>query len=157
MRGLGGDVESVVGPQVATELLRVAREHNVTQIVIGKPHEATWLRLLRGGSLVDQLLHRSGDIDIYVVRPEKAGERRLAIQVEDHPLSYGSFEGTIPEGEYGAGEVQIADAGTYETLEWTSGRIEVVLHGKTHAGKYVLLRFTKAGEKNWLVLKGKDA
>lgn len=89
--------------------------------------------------------------------PEKAGERRLAIQVEDHPLSYGSFEGTIPEGEYGAGEVKIADAGTYETLEWTKERIEVVLHGKTHSGKYVLLRFRKAGEKNWLVLKGKDA
>jgi len=88
--------------------------------------------------------------------PEKAGERRLAIQVEDHPLSYGSFEGTIPEGEYGAGEVKIADAGTYETLAWTDERIEVLLHGKTHTGKYVLLRFAKAGEKNWIILKGKD-
>jgi two-component system sensor histidine kinase KdpD len=74
-RQLGGDAESVAGPRVATELLRVAREQNVTQIVVGKPHEAAWLRLLRGGSLVDQLLHRSGDIDLYVVRPEKAGER----------------------------------------------------------------------------------
>jgi len=88
--------------------------------------------------------------------PEKPGERRLAIQVEDHPLSYGNFEGTIPEGEYGAGEVKIADTGTYETLEWTNERIEVVLHGKANAGKYVLLRFKKAGERNWLVLKGKD-
>jgi len=88
--------------------------------------------------------------------PEKAGERRLAIQVEDHPLSYGGFEGTIPEGEYGAGEVKIADAGTYETLVWTDERIEVVLHGKIHTGKYVLLRFRKAGEKNWIILKGKD-
>lgn len=108
----------------------------------------------------DFRLERDGVLASWAVPkglPEKAGERRLAIQVEDHPLSYGSFEGTIPEGEYGAGEVKIADAGTYETLEWTTGRIEVVLHGKTHAGKYVLLRFTKAGEKNWLVLKGKDA
>ena len=88
--------------------------------------------------------------------PIKAGERRLAIQVEDHPLSFGSFEGTIPEGEYGAGEVRIADDGTYGTLAWTDERIEVVLHGKTHTGKYVLLRFKKAGEKNWIVLKGKD-
>ncbi|WP_292369820.1 DNA polymerase ligase N-terminal domain-containing protein [Methanoregula sp. UBA64] len=89
--------------------------------------------------------------------PEKPGERRLAIQVEDHPLSYGTFEGTIPGGEYGAGEVKIADAGTYETLAWTNERIEVLLHGKEHTGKYVLLRFAKAGEKNWIVLKGKEA
>ena len=107
----------------------------------------------------DFRLERNGVLASWAVPkglPEKPGERRLAIQVEDHPLSYGSFEGTIPEGEYGAGEVKIADAGTYETLEWTDERIEVVLHGKTHAGKYVLLRFRKAGEKNWLVLKGKD-
>jgi DNA ligase D, 3''-phosphoesterase domain len=88
--------------------------------------------------------------------PEKPGERRLAIQVEDHPLSYGNFEGTIPEGEYGAGEVKIADAGTYETLAWTNERIEVELRGKQFSGKYVLLRFAKAGEKNWIVLKGKE-
>jgi bifunctional non-homologous end joining protein LigD len=88
--------------------------------------------------------------------PETPGERRLAIAVEDHPLSYGNFEGTIPEGQYGAGEVRIADAGTYETLEWTNERIEVVLQGKRFAGKYVLLRFAKAGEKNWIVLKGKE-
>lgn len=89
--------------------------------------------------------------------PDTPGERRLAIAVEDHELSYGSFQGTIPEGEYGAGEVKIADAGTYETLVWTADRIEVVLHGRQFSGKYVLFRFAKAGEKNWLVLKGKDA
>jgi len=88
--------------------------------------------------------------------PEKPGERRLAIQVEDHPLSYGDFEGTIPEGEYGAGEVRIADVGSYETLVWGGERIEVVLHGSHFTGKYVLLRFKKAGEKNWIVLKGKE-
>ena len=88
--------------------------------------------------------------------PERLGERRLAIQVEDHPLSYGDFEGTIPEGEYGAGEVRIADAGTYETLAWGDERIEVMLHGRQFSGKYVLLRFRKAGVKNWIVLKGKE-
>ena len=88
--------------------------------------------------------------------PEKPGERRLAIQVEDHPLSYGNFEGTIPEGEYGAGDVRIADAGTYETFAWGDERIEVLLYGRQFTGKYVLLRFRKAGEKNWIVLKGKE-
>lgn len=88
--------------------------------------------------------------------PETPGERRLAIAVEDHDLSYGDFEGTIPDGEYGAGEVKIADAGVYDTLLWTGDRIEVVLHGSTFAGKYLLLRFRKAGENNWLVMKGKE-
>lgn len=88
--------------------------------------------------------------------PEKAGERRLAIAVEDHPLDYIGFTGTIPEGEYGAGEVKIADSGTYEPLEWGPGRIEVVLHGSRYEGKYVLIRFQKAGEKEWLVLRAKE-
>lgn len=70
-RQLGGDVESVAGSQVADELLRMAREQNVTQIVVGKPSAAAWLRLLRGDSLVDALLRRSGNIDVYVVRPDK--------------------------------------------------------------------------------------
>jgi two-component system sensor histidine kinase KdpD len=70
-RQLGGDVESVAGSQVADELLRMAREQNVTQIVVGKPSAAAWLRLLSGDSLVDALLRRSGNIDVYVVRPDK--------------------------------------------------------------------------------------
>ena len=87
--------------------------------------------------------------------PEKAGERRLAIAVEDHPLDYIGFEGTIPEGDYGAGEVKIADTGTYEPLEWGHGRIEVHLSGSRYTGKYVLIRFKKAGEREWLVLRTK--
>ncbi|HNX52727.1 MAG TPA: sensor histidine kinase KdpD [Pontiellaceae bacterium] len=73
-RRLGGEVESVSGSRVAGELMRVAREQNVTQIVVGKPRQSLWMRLLSGGSLVDELLHRSGDIDVYVVRPEKSAE-----------------------------------------------------------------------------------
>lgn len=73
-RQLGGDVESVAGSRVAAELLRIAREQNVTQIVVGKPRQSPWLRLLSGGSLVDELIHHSGDIDVYVVRPEKSAE-----------------------------------------------------------------------------------
>jgi bifunctional non-homologous end joining protein LigD len=88
--------------------------------------------------------------------PEKSGERRLAIAVEDHPIEYIGFEGTIPEGEYGAGDVKIHDTGTCEPLIWGDDRIEVILHGTTFSGKYVLLRFKKGGEKNWIVLKAKD-
>ncbi|MFA4876034.1 MAG: DNA polymerase ligase N-terminal domain-containing protein [Methanoregula sp.] len=87
--------------------------------------------------------------------PEQPGERRLAIQVEDHPLDYFSFEGTIPEGEYRAGEVKIADSGTCEILLWNPDRIEVIFHGRWLSGKYTLIRFKKAGEQDWLILKAK--
>ena len=85
--------------------------------------------------------------------PEKPGERRLAVAVEDHETSYISFSGTIPEGEYGAGTVTIADSGTYEELAWSREKIEVILHGIHLTGRYVLVRFRKAGEKEWLVMK----
>jgi len=88
--------------------------------------------------------------------PEKSGERRLAVAVEDHPLDYIGFEGRIPEGEYGAGEVKIADSGTYDPIAWDTDRIEVFLHGSRFMGKYVLIRFRKAGEKEWLVLRAKE-
>ena len=87
--------------------------------------------------------------------PEKPKERRLAIAVEDHPLDYIGFEGTIPEGDYGAGEVKIADTGTYETVMWEPDRIEVVLHGTRISGKYLLVRFKKAGNKEWLIFRAK--
>ncbi len=106
----------------------------------------------------DFRLERDGVLKSWAVPkglPEKPGERRLAIETEDHPPGYISFEGTIPEGEYGAGTVKIADHGKYETLTWTDDRIEVVLHGGDLNGKFILLRFKKAGEKEWIVLKGK--
>lgn len=106
----------------------------------------------------DFRLERDGVLKSWAVPkgiPEKPGERRLAIETEDHPLDYIGFAGTIPEGEYGAGTVKIADHGDYELLTWTDARIEVVLHGRELNGKFILLRFKKAGEKEWIVLKGK--
>jgi DNA ligase D-like protein (predicted 3'-phosphoesterase) len=88
--------------------------------------------------------------------PEKSSERRLAIAVEDHPLDYIGFQGAIPEGQYGAGEVTIKDNGTYELLIWRDDRIEVLLHGQAFSGKYILIRFKKAGDKEWLVFRAKD-
>jgi bifunctional non-homologous end joining protein LigD len=87
--------------------------------------------------------------------PENPGERRLAIAVEDHELGYIGFEGTIPEGEYGAGAVKIADTGPYELLVWDAERIEIILHGTRFSGKYVLVRFKRAGDKDWLILRSK--
>ncbi|MGH9390136.1 MAG: DNA polymerase ligase N-terminal domain-containing protein [Vicinamibacteria bacterium] len=86
--------------------------------------------------------------------PEAPGERRLAIETENHPLEYGEFEGRIPRGEYGAGTVEIWDRGTYETIDWTKDKIAFVLHGRRLKGLYALVRFRRGGEKQWLLLKG---
>ncbi|MBM5804821.1 MAG: ATP-dependent DNA ligase [Candidatus Verstraetearchaeota archaeon] len=88
--------------------------------------------------------------------PEEPGEKRLAIEVEDHSLKYREFEGTIPEGQYGAGTVRIWDKGSYEPLVWSKDTIEFVLSGDRLHGRYVLTRFKKAGERQWLLLKAKD-
>jgi len=89
--------------------------------------------------------------------PEKSGERRLAIAVEDHAMEYIGFAGTIPEGEYGAGTVKIRDTGTYTPLVWEDDRIEVVLNGREFTGKYNLIRFKKGGDNAWLVVKSRAA
>lgn len=85
--------------------------------------------------------------------PDSQNDRRLAIQTEDHELSYIGFEGTIPEGEYGAGNVKIADAGTYRMVMWSVDKIEVDLFGQRFSGTYVFVRFRRAGEGQWLVMK----
>ncbi len=87
--------------------------------------------------------------------------KRLAVQVEDHPLNYGTFEGVIPKGEYGAGTVMVWDRGTYRNLKketsmkqcLKNGRIEIFLNGKILKGGFALVRFR---EKNWLLIKMKD-
>jgi len=73
--------------------------------------------------------------------PEKPGVRRLAIQVEDHSLSYIDFEGTIPKGMYGAGKVEIWDKGTYTPLTEDASKLEIQLEGGRLKGKYVLVKF----------------
>ena len=88
--------------------------------------------------------------------PEISSDRRLAIQVEDHPLEYAKFEGTIPEGQYGAGTVKIWDKGLYEPIAWGENKIEFIVKGEKMEGRYVLVKFKKAGEKNWLLFKGSD-
>lgn len=80
--------------------------------------------------------------------PEDPGTNHLAVQTEDHPISYGSFEGEIPAGEYGGGKVEIWDSGTFEVEKWTTSEVMVHLHGSRVAGRYVL--FATKG-KNWMI------
>jgi DNA ligase D-like protein (predicted 3'-phosphoesterase) len=86
--------------------------------------------------------------------PLEPRTRRLAIQVEDHALEYGSFEGTIPEGEYGAGRVSIWDKGKYVLLESSPRRIHVEFRGKKLSGEYELVYMRdERGSAQWLVFK----
>ncbi len=96
--------------------------------------------------------------------------KRLAVQVEDHPIGYASFEGTIPQGQYGGGTVKIWDRGTYESLmdqnaepqtageAIEAGRIEFVMHGERLKGKFALIRMKPRGKgkPQWLLMKLKD-
>lgn len=85
--------------------------------------------------------------------PIEPGVKRLAVEVEDHPVEYASFEGTIPEGEYGAGTVEIWDKGTYTLLHRGEGKITVDIKGEKLKGTYHLVRFKD--KKNWLFFKKK--
>ncbi|MCC3268893.1 ATP-dependent DNA ligase [Arthrobacter gengyunqii] len=97
--------------------------------------------------------------------PDSPDQNHLAVQTEDHPLDYGSFAGTIPKGEYGAGEVRIWDHGTYEPEKWRDGKeVIAVLHGQPDGGlasegsadrRFALIhtggKGGKGGDNNWLI------
>lgn len=123
-----------------------------SRIFVVQEHHATHLHY-------DLRLESEGVLRSWAVPkgiPEKPGERHLAVETEDHPLGYAGFEGTIPEGEYGAGVVKIWDSGIFEPLIWEKDKIEVVMRGGRLAGRYVLVRFKRAGEKDWLIFRVKD-
>lgn len=105
-------------------------------------------------------------------------DKRLAVRVEDHPLDYATFEGTIPEGEYGGGTVLLWDSGWWEPdTAWgaeaakskpatsgplspeeslAKGELKFVLHGQKLSGSWALVQMKGRGAKNWLLLKHKD-
>jgi DNA ligase D-like protein (predicted 3'-phosphoesterase) len=85
--------------------------------------------------------------------PTECGVKRLAVQVEDHDVSYIEFEGTIPEGAYGAGTVEIWDKGAFMLKSRTNNKIEFSLNGEKLRGDYALIRFK--GAENWLLFKKK--
>lgn len=97
-------------------------------------------------------------------------DKRLAMMVEDHPYDYKDFEGNIPEGNYGAGQVEVWDSGTYEPLDETSklsdekellkelkaGSLKFILHGKKLKGEFALVKMKNAENNAWLLIKHKD-
>lgn len=105
----------------------------------------------------DLRLEMNGVLKSWAVpkQPSKTkGIKRLAIKVEDHPLEYAKFSGTIPKGNYGAGKVEIWDSGKYILLEKTPKKIIFELHGKKLQGKYCLIKTNyQANKKSWLFFK----
>jgi bifunctional non-homologous end joining protein LigD len=127
-----------------------------TSFVIQEHHASSlhWdFRLEHDGVLVSWALPKG--------EPDDPGTNHLAVQTEDHPLEYGTFEGTIAKGEYGAGEVTIWDSGEYDLEKWRDGKeVIVVLHGEQRGTRRVALIHTGHGggraESNWLIHRMKD-
>jgi bifunctional non-homologous end joining protein LigD len=113
------------------------------------------LRLEIGGTLKSWAVPKGPTLD-----PK---EKRLAVHVEDHPIEYGEFEGTIPAGNYGAGQVTIWDSGTYEVLgepgaagQLERGDFKFQLHGTKLLGNFALVRIKSSKKNEWLLLKKPD-
>ncbi len=137
----------------------VAKPSTKPMFVIQKHHASQLhydLRLEVDGVLKSWAVPKGPSLDPQV--------KHLAVHVEDHPMAYGGFEGTIPEGEYGAGTVMVWDTGTYENIQETKekplsmaeafdkGRIEVLLKGKKLKGLFALIKTARG----WLLFKMND-
>ena len=114
-------------------------------------------RLEHNGALLSWAVPRGPSLD--------TKEKRLAVRTEDHPLEYGNFEGTIPEGEYGGGTVMLWDQGTWEPRldvdqGLRDGQLKLNLHGKRLQGGWALVRLRARkgdrGKQNWLLIKERD-
>lgn len=135
---------------------RIGRRQGRSFVI--QKHDATRLhfdfRLELDGVLKSWAVTRGPSLD-----PE---EKRLAVRVEDHPLDYGGFEGTIPEGQYGGGTVMLWDEGEWEPEGdphegLRKGKLGFILHGKRLKGGFALVRMRKEGKReNWLLIKQRD-
>lgn len=120
--------------------------HDMGNIYVIQKHYASRLHY-------DIRLERDGVLKSWAVPKEppiKKGLKRLAVQTEDHPLEYANFEGTIPEGEYGAGTVEIWDKGTYKAEKWDEDEITIQVNGRKLSGRYCLIKFKKEKDA-WLI------
>ncbi len=130
------------------------------RFIIQKHHARTLhydLRLEDDGVLKSWAVPKGPSLD--------PAEKHLAVAVEDHPLEYGDFEGSIPEGEYGGGKVIVWDRGTFEPFGegetfaemLERGAAKIRLHGEKLQGGFALIRTRWGGkDKNWLLIKEKD-
>lgn len=142
--------EPVGKPEESDELLRFVIQHHMAR------REHYDLRLEWNGVLLSWAVPKGPSFC--------TKDKRLAVQVEDHPLDYRNFEGTIPKGEYGGGTVMLWDEGTWEPTSnvdegLSAGSLKFILHGRRLKGKWALVRLkAKEGEAkdNWLLLKDKD-
>jgi bifunctional non-homologous end joining protein LigD len=137
------DFERTPEPEGGAPKPARAKKQKLPRFVI-QEHHATSLhwdfRLERDGVLVSWAVPKG--------IPPDPKRNHLAVHVEDHPLSYFDFEGEIPEGNYGAGQVSVWDLGTYEVIKWSEREVMVVLHGKRVEGRYVLFQ---TDGKNWMI------
>ncbi len=137
------DPKKTPEPTGAPAKAKTKKSASLPTFVIQEHHARAlhWdFRLERDGVLVSWALPKGLPVD--------PATNHLAVHVEDHPLEYGTFEGDIPRGEYGAGEVSIWDHGTYDTDKWRDREVMVVLHGKRASGRYVLFQ---TDGKNWMI------
>ena len=137
---------------------KVAREAQARFVI--QKHAATRLhydlRLEVGGVLKSWAVPKGPSLN--------PGDKRLAVHVEDHPLEYRKFEGVIPKGQYGGGEVIVWDQGTYELeghldadAQLARGELKFILHGKKVRGSFVLVELKNSKAKNeWLLIKHRD-
>ena len=124
-----------------------------TPIFVIQKHEASHLHY-------DFRLEKDGVLKSWAIPkepPQKSNIKRLAVQVEDHPLDYADFEGEIAEGLYGAGRVQIWDKGEYTPLKFGAEEIIFELNGKRLKGTYCLIKLRPKlpQDKDWLFFKKK--
>lgn len=141
----------VTSPEPKGDIIGEVDENGNTNssIFVIQEHHAThlhWdLRLEIGGTLRSWAVPKEP--------PTVEGIKRLAIQVEDHPIEYADFEGDIPVGMYGAGTVKIWDKGEFILEEESENKLIFELKGKRMVGKYSLIKVPKMGKNSWLFFK----
>ncbi len=141
--------EPTGGAHTGGGLIYVIQKHAASQLHYD-------LRLELEGVLVSWAVPKGPSLD--------PADKRLAVHVEDHPLDYAGFEGTIPEGEYGGGTVMVWDRGTWEPLEdpvagLAEGSLKLEIKGERLKGSWALVRMRpRKGERaeNWLLIKHRD-
>lgn len=153
-RNFGATTEPTAGKPKKGEHIFVIQRHHATRLHYD-------FRLEVNGVLKSWAVPKGPSLD--------PADKRLAMQVEDHPYDYKDFEGTIPKGNYGAGTVYIWDKGTFELLrddgknfdkealkEIQAGDLKIVLKGKKLKGEFALVKMKASDDNAWLLIKHRD-